>query len=263
MIGKRVAVVSLGPLLALVLSGCATHETQQLPAATQRLTGRELLNRLIVRNEKLKSLRSLAKISYRVGLEKGGFQSAIVVDRPERLRLEAFSMFGTALIVTADAHGVIGLHPSENRFYRGESSRENLFRYTQVLLDLKELTSLLLGMPPVEADARWEVTRTYSQRRLPDGSLDVVELSAETGIPVRWERFSRSGRIQFSAAFQDFSTTAAGLFPLKISFAVPALGRLVEIQYDKPEINAVLSDSLFVQTKPENAVEVPLESLGG
>lgn len=260
MIRKRVRVATLVTLLALILNGCTTHGPErQANLGTPRFTERELLNRLIRRNEKLKSLRSLANVSYRVGSEKGGFQGAIVVDRPARLRLEAFSMFGTALIVTADADGVTGFYPSENRFYRGESSRENLFRYTQVLLDLKELTSLLVGMPPIEMDARWEVARTFIQRRIRDGSLDIVELSAETAIPVRWQRFARTGQIQFSAVFQEFSNTPAGLFPHKISFAVPALGRLVEVRYDEPEINATLLDSLFVQSKPANAVEVPLD----
>jgi len=221
------------------------------------------LNRLIGRNEKLKSLRSLAQISYRAGSKKGGFQGVIVVDRPERLRLEAIAMFGTALIVTADASAVTGFHPRENRFYRGESSKENLFRYTQVLLDLEELSALLLGMPPVAPGAPWEITRNIAQRRLRDGSLDIVELNDQTGIPVRWERFARNGQIQFSAAFQELAKTAVGLFPLKISFAAPALGRLFEVRYDEPEINAVLSDSLFVQSMPDDAVEVPLESLGG
>jgi len=264
LIGERVAVATFVTVLVLGLAGCATLETQQQSTSqTQQFSERELLNRLIQRNDRLRSLRSLAKISYRSGSEKGGFQGAIVVDRPDRLRLEAFSMFGTALVVTAAGNRVTGFYPSENRVYRGESSRQNLFRYTQVLLDLKELTSLLVGMPPIEADARWEVTRTFVQRRLRDGSLDIVELSTQTGVPVRWERFARTGAIQFSAVFQEFSKTSLGAFPLKISFAAPALGRLVEVRYDEPEINASLPDSVFIQNPPENATEVSLDALGG
>lgn len=255
------AVVACGALLSLLLHGCAPLETEQ--PGTKALGSAELLARLMQRNARLESLRSLAKISYRVGQQKGGFQGAIVVGRPDRFRLEAFSMFGTALVVTVDADAVTGFYPGENRFYRGVSSKENLFRYTQVLLDLKELTSLLMGMPPVVANARWEVTQNIVQRRLPGGSLDVVELISETGVPVRWERFDRSGALQFSAVFQEFSNTSAGPFPLKISFVVPDLERLVEIRYDEPEINAKLPDSLFVQNMPDTAVQVPLESLGG
>lgn len=256
----RARAVSTCAALAL-LAGCAALGTKE--PATETLGSTELLSRLMQHNAALESLRSLARISYQAGEEKGGFQGAVVVDRPDRFRLEAFSLFGTALVVTVDGDRVTGFYPRENRFYRGRSSKENLFRYTQVLLDLDELTALLLGVPPVVADVRWEVTHGIAQRRLPDGSLDMVELHGATGAPVRWERFDRRGTLQFTAVFQEFADTSAGPFPLKISFAVPALDRRVEIRYDEPEINVKLSDSLFVQNLPETAVEVPLEALGG
>ena len=91
-------------MLVTLLFGCAAVEMKkQISIGEKTLTNTELLVRLMQRNAKLESLKSLAKISYRAGQEKGGFEGVIVVSRPDRFRLEAFSMFGTALVVTVDA----------------------------------------------------------------------------------------------------------------------------------------------------------------
>ena len=50
----------------------------------------------------------------------------MLVRRPHRLRLEAFSIVGAALILTVDDGQVTGFLPSEARFYRAKTSRENL-----------------------------------------------------------------------------------------------------------------------------------------
>lgn len=245
--------------LVTAMSGCATSSLTTPNAGVQLPFG-DLIAGLAERQQTFRSLRSLARIDYRIDDRKGGFQGVLVVDRPRHLRLEVSSLLGADLILTADEREVQAFHPREGRFYRGASSRENLYQYTQVFLELDELTALLLGLPPVEGAREWEVEGYRASRRRADRGTDVITFDLAQGVPSKWSRLDARGNTRFVALFEDFESTPSGLFPMKISFSAPSLQRRVVIDYDQPELNARISPSVFVQEKPETAVEVPLRS---
>ena len=261
---KRIgsAAARLG-VAALLLAGCAVPGSPPPVPEPPRDPLPHLASVLVQRDEAFRSLRSLARISYRVGEEKGGFSAAVLVQRPGRLRLEAFSVVGAALILTVDDGEVTGFLPSEARFYRGRASRENLYRATRMLLDPHEMAALLLGVPPVDSDAAWDADSLGLRRVAPDGSADVLAFDTGRTAPVRWWRVGPSGEVLYAAAFEDFSDTPFGPFPLTITLETPSLGRSYEVRYDEPEVNVALPDSHFVQDLPQGAVRVPLPSPAG
>lgn len=230
---------------------------------SQRPDTGELVKRLGSRLRQFQSLRTLATVSYWGTDGRGGFQEAVLVQRPDRLRLETLSPLGAILIVTVDADEIAGFHPREGLFYRGRSSKENLFRYTHIPLALGELTSLLMGLPPVEIPARWQDGEGSVYWEIGGGGKERIAFHPTLGVPTQWERSGADGEIELSALFSDFSETPAGLFPLKIVLENPVQQRRLEIRYQEPELNIVLSWPLFVQEKPATAREIPLESLGG
>lgn len=253
--------------LFLEILGCALVSDSP-PIAPEGVPSRrrdlaELLQGLAQRGRELRSLRTLAQVSYRGRDGRGGFQEAILVRRPDRLRLETLTPFGALLIITVDGHEVLGFHPREALFYRGRSSKENILRYTRIPLEVVELTSLLMGLPPVEIQDHWQAKGDAIQRDLKGGGREVVSFDPLQAIPIRWERSGPDGRIELSAHFSDFSPTPAGPFPLAISLEDRSLGNRLEIRYQEPEVNVDLPSGLFIQEKPANAKEVLLESLGG
>ena len=223
----------------------------------------ELVKNLAQRIHQFRSLRTLATVSYWGTDGRAGFQEAVLVHRPDRLRLETLSPLGAILIVTVDADNIEGFHPREGLFYRGRSSKENLLRYTQIPLELEELTSLLMGLPPMEARGRWEGGENSLYREIDGGRKERILFDPSLGAPMRWERLDPGGTIELSAVFSDYVATAAGLFPLKISLEDHNQQKRLEIRYQEPELNVALPLPLFVQEKPANAREIPLESLGG
>lgn len=223
---------------------------------------REMVTNLSQRIRQLSSLRSLASVSYWGADGRGGFQEAILVQRPDRLRLETLSPLGATLIVTVDGAEVVGFHPREGLFYRGRSSKENLFRYIQIPLELGEVTALLMGLPPVQLEGRWEEEGGVIYRD-EGGERDRIIFHPDLGIPVKWERSNSHGEIELSALFSEFSPTSVGLFPMRISLEAHAQQKRVEIRYQEPELNVALPSTLFVQEKPSHVREMPLESLGG
>jgi hypothetical protein len=267
---KRPLVVSFQSLKVLILAmvgfglaGCATvaPPEPQLPAPKWEST--ELIKSIAQRREQFRSLRSPAQVNYAGPDGRHSFQEAVVVQRPDRLRLETLSPLGAILIVTANDKEIVGYHPREGVFVRGRRSKENLLRYTKIPLELDEMTSLLIGLPPVDPSAPWKQEGNTLIFSAADGrKKDAVAFESQQPVPTKWERFNASGAVELSAQFSDYVSTAAGLFPSKLSIEAPLQKRKLELRYQEPELNGKIPSSDFTQQKPPHAQEVPIEAIG-
>ncbi len=255
-------VILLGAVCTMI--GCATVAPPpvkpQLPA--KQWQAGELINSLGERHKQFRSLRALARLDYAGPDGKGNVQEAVLVQRPDRLRLETLTFLGAVLIVTVNDREIIGYHPREGIFVRGPRTKENLLRYTQIPLELNEMTALLLGLPPVDTGApvRQDGPALVFS---PNGrKQDAVSFEAQTPVPTQWERFNDAGAVELIAQFSDYVSTPAGPFPSRIKIEAPLQKRKLEIRYQQPEINASLPPEIFTQEKPAHAEELRLETLG-
>jgi len=252
-------------LLAVTLLGAVACATVKPPAPEDTTPkvwqSGELLNALLQRQEQFRSLRALARVSYSGPDGRNGFQEAVLVERPDRLRLETITYLGAVLIVTVNDKEIAGYHTREGVFLRGERSKENLARYTQIPLELDEITKLLLGLPPVDGTASEQNGNglAFSRQR---GGRDVVTFASHLPAPTRWERLTSGGKVEMTAEFADYAQTASGFFPLKIVFETQSPKRRLEIRYQEPELNAALPANLFSQQTPAHVKELPIEALG-
>ena len=257
---ERIGAMAAGLCVAVLLAGCAAPKPAPKPVPSPNPRLAPLLGE---RDRALQSLRSLARISYRTKNQRGSFDAAVLVRRPHRLRLEAFSIVGAALILTVDDGQVTGFLPSEARFYRAKTSRENLYRATQMFLELDEMVALMMGLPPVDSKAGWNAGALELRRVRADRSTDILTFDENGTAPIRWQRLGPNGESWYVAKFEEYSETAFGRFPLKITLETPPLQRTYEIRYDKPEINITLPEAHFVQDLPEGVVRVPLPTPTG
>jgi hypothetical protein len=179
------------------------------------------------------------------------------------MRLETLTYLGAVLIVTVNDKEITGYHPRDGVFLRGDRSKENLARYTQIPLELDEITRLLLGLPPVEVGGQWEQIGHTLVFPRNGGGRDVVTFASHLPVPTQWQRFSAGGEIEMSAEFGDSIETPTGFFPSKILFEAQTPKRHLEIRYQEPELNASIAPELFSQQKPANVKELPIEALGG
>jgi len=246
------------------INGCATVKPPpakpELPA--KQWQAGELIHSLGERQKQFRSLRALARLDYAGPDGKGNVQEAVLVQRPDRLRLETLTLLGAVLIVTVNDREIIGFHPREGIFVRGSRNKENLFRYTQIPLELDEMTALLLGLPPVDTGAPVRQdgpALVFSPNGL---KQDAVAFEAQTPVPTKWERFNDSGAVELSARFLDYVLTPAGPFPSRIQIEAQLQKRKLDIRYQQPEVNASLSPEIFTQEKPVHAEELRLETLG-
>jgi hypothetical protein len=248
---------------ALGFAGCATvtpPPTPQLPAPEWDRT--KLIDSMSQRVQQFRSIKTLAQVDYSGPDGKHGFQEAVLVQRPDRLRLETLSFLGAILIVTANSKELVGYHPREGIFVRGDRTKDNLRRYTQIPLDLEEITMLLIGLPPVDPNTPADQNKNALIFSSKDGKRDVVVFESQQPVPTKWERLNASGSVELSAEFSDYIQTPAGLFPSQIVFAANLQRKKIQIRYQQPEINATISPELFSQQKPANVQEVPIEAIG-
>ncbi len=255
----------LAAALYWVLTGCATSITPPPPAQgpVKQWDAAELLNSIAQRREQFRSVRTLARVDYSGPEGKSGFQEAILVQRPDRLRLETLTLLGAILIVTVNEKEIIGYHPREGLFLRGQRSKENLLRYTQIPLELDEITALLLGLPPVEHGLPATLVGNVLVFSSNGGRRDRVAFESQLAIPTKWERLNALGQVELMAHFTDYAATSAGLFPGRILIESPPQAKRLQIRFEKPELNITLESQLFRQDKPHHAKEIPLEALGG
>ena len=250
----------------LTLGSCASvSPSVSLPdgVTPQSPATQELVHGLVKRADQVRTLRSLSSINYQYKDERGGFRVALLVDRPNRLRLETLSPLGAILVLTANGDEVVGFLPRKRILYRGVSSKRNLVRFTQIPLELAELTSLLLGLPPVLHGGTWQGEDHAIRRALPNGGSEWIDFDPALGVPIGWDRLDSDGNTELSAVFSDFVSTSAGPFPLKISLESDTEDKTWQIHYREPEINVQIPLPLFVQQRPKQVREISLESLGG
>lgn len=250
-------------MLAVAFSGCATVTAPPVPRLpAPQWESAQLIESITLRRAQFRTLRSLARIDYAGPDGKQGFDEAVLIERPNRLRLETLSMLGAILIVTANDKEIVGYHPRDAVFVRGESSKANLLRYTQIPLELDEITMLLAGLPPVDAATPWR-QEGNSLMFSPNGRVkDAVAFESQLAVPTQWQRFNGSGAVELTAQFSDYITTPAGLFPSKINVEAPLQGKKVEIHFKEPELNATIPAESFSQQKPPHVQEIPIELIG-
>lgn len=214
------------------------------------------------RNEKFHALRSLAQVDYAGPEGAQGFQEAVIVQRPDRLRLETLSFLGAIMIFTANDGEIVGYHPREGLFVRAQPTKENLRRYTQIPLELREITKLLMGLPPIDTAAPWKQEGNRLIFSANGRARDVLTFESHDPVPTRWERFNQDGNVELSAQFSDYVATAAGLFPLAIMLEAPLQKKKLSMRYKEPELNPTLAPEPFTQQIPGHAKEVPIEAVG-
>jgi hypothetical protein len=246
------------------LLGCATVTPPPAPKpAVPQWEGSKLIETLKQRNEQFRSLRALAQVDYAGPEGKHGFQEAVNVQRPDRLRLETLSLLGAILIVTANDQEIIGHHTREGIFVRGRPTKENLLRYTQIPLELPEVTMLLMGLPPVDPVTPWKQEGNSLIFSSTNGKRDTVTFNAPEPVPTKWERLNGEGKVELTAEFSDYIAAVPGSFPQTIMMEAPAQKKKLSIRYKEPEFNAPIPPEIFTQQKPPHAQEVPIEAVGG
>lgn len=257
--GRRLVAIAL----ALTATACAVPRGARAPA---NLPSAESLRQIVhERRDALHSLRAESHISVSGAQRSGSAREVLLVQRPDQLRVEVFSLLGTAFVLTATDGHLAAYVRSENRFYRGPATPDNLARYTGVPLAVPDVVELLMGVPPQRSvgygSVFWDPVK--GQVRLWQSTSRGVQVVAFAGsplVPAGVEERSRDDRLLWRASFSDYVAVGALSVPRSIHFEIPDLQEHVDIELDSPEVNRPLAESLFALNAPPGSEEVRLDA---
>jgi outer membrane lipoprotein-sorting protein len=164
-------------LVLACLSACARGAvcpTTPITEASQALAAQQ------ARSAPIETLRAEARVDQRgrEGRIKG--RVMMFVQRPDRVRFDAVTQFGPALVFTSDGAQIALTDFKQNRFFTGPACERNIARMIGVALAGRDVAAVLLGESPlIQAESASMECRGGSyvvERRAADGGRQELEL---------------------------------------------------------------------------------------
>lgn len=233
------------------LTGCPATVPRPADGPT---TPEPVLARLRERGEAISSLSGLLSIEAWRGDERVRARQLIMVQRPDRLRVDTLTPFDQPVSMMASDGVIVSIYSLEGRrYHQGKATPENLSRLLQLPLTGHELTALLSGGIPLlsytEAHLDWDDGRGAYLLRLSAGTRR-QDIWVESGLFRVLELLTyEGGTLVFSARFGDYSDRGPRAVPRRLRFEVP--GR-------KLRVDAVLVDHALDVSPPEGAFQIPV-----
>jgi hypothetical protein len=263
---RRLWLGAVSPAVAvgLLFAGCAAKRPPTPHLAPAVLpSARDLDAALRTRRDTLRSLRALARLRYQAPDDTSTSREAIVVARPDRLRVEVLSVFGSVFVLTADNGELRAYARQERTVYRGSASPQNLWRYAHLGLPLTDLVALVLGTPPPTRAAHQEVgfdpeTGWIRLRQQLDGGAQIVWFS-DTALPVAAEQRGDDGEVQWQATFSDYEVRDGVPVATRVGIEWPAGRGSLQIALDQIDVNPTLDNSIFALQAPPGSKVVDLD----
>jgi outer membrane lipoprotein-sorting protein len=259
----KIAALAAALCAAAMWSGCAAVRRPVTPATLP--SAAELEVALAKRRDAVHSLRALAHIRYRDPQESNSSREAIVVARPDRLRVEVLSLFGSVFVLAADDGLLTAYARQENTVYRGRASPENLWRYVRLTLPVNDLVDVVLGTPPLRQTKEAEVSfdpqagSIRLSQQLADGA-QVVWFSP-AALPLRAEEQSPDRRTLWRATFDKYEDRNGVPVATRIAVELPEWQRSLDIALEDIDLNPQLDPAAFAVQTPPGSKVVDLDSV--
>jgi hypothetical protein len=236
-----------------------------VPAPSALPSAADLEAQLAVRRAAVHSLRALAHLRYREPEESGTSRQAIIVARPDRLRVEVLSVLGAVFVVTTNQGAITAYARQEDTVYRGAASPANLERYARVGLPVGDLIDIVLATPAphsaehdrVSFDTTIGAVRLV--RTLADRQQSVWFSLPST--PVAAEERGDDGHLDWHATFGGYEDHGGVPIATQVNIELPRWARSLELVLSDVDVNPSLDNSVFAFQTPPGSKEVNLESI--
>jgi len=252
-------------LVATLLDGCAAwrppsphRPPDPLPSVAQ------LDAALAQRRSALQGLRALARLRYTDGTDSTSARQALVIARPDRVRVEVLSMLGAVFLLVAD-HGQLSAYVrDEHTVYRGAASPRNLARYARIGLPIEALVDLLLATP-VAGDGRRRAEVSFDPQRdavllqrTSDGDTYRVWFSDQV-LPVAAELCDPAGETAWRARFEEYREAGGLAVATHVAVELPASAQAMDLVLQDVDVNPRVDPAIFALQVPPGSrlVELP------
>jgi outer membrane lipoprotein-sorting protein len=232
------------------------------------VTAAELIAKLDARSTAIRSFRALAAMRYADAKDKIAVKEVVVVERPDRLRIEMMGTFGIALQIATDGKTLNAYHRGERTFYTGRATMLNFARFTRIQIGMEDIADLLMGIPPKRSRSGDPIMRFETPAGLwrvsmqsNAGDTTTVWFDPDSLVPTKANEVDRRGRVKYAASYFDYQTFADVTVPTRVRFEIPAQEAQVELRYSNVSVNTALEPGLFHFEAPSGARVVDLDAL--
>lgn len=258
---RRAAIAGL--LTAVALAGCSVRPAPGPPTPVAApVDAQAIVAADAARRAALRSLRAWARLAYQSPDESHRAKQLLVVERPDRLRLEVFSPFGAVFVLAAADGALTAYDRGASTVYRGAASADNLRRYTQMDLPVAGAVDLLLGTPPLDAAEPGIVSVDGAAielwRGTADGGARVVWYSPAL-LPQRYEEQDRDGRVRLRAAYDGYASIDGVEVATQLHIELPPSQQRIELTLSDVEVNPALGAAVFALQTPDGSAVVDLD----
>lgn len=258
---SRCSPIFLTFIIAVLLTSC----TQVRPKAVGEQMSQDfaagLMRAWSEKSINVNSIQGLAKVKVRTPEKTLHGTQVLLAEKPDRLRAETLSPFGSPLLLlAADGKNLGVLLPSQNIYYTGAATAENLSRFVRLPLQVSDLISVLLYQPPLISALRetafklleggWLMVRSGKLRRqelIFNNDQQLVEVNY-------YDRDTLLMKVTYSQFDQD-----EGRFPLHFGIDLPEQEITASLEFSEPETNGTLRPGIFKLTPPPGVTIVSLD----
>jgi len=216
---------------------------------------------VVARREKITAVQGETRVSAETPNGGGSLTQYVIAQTPDRLRLEAVTIFGNPVaVLSSDGQRYAFFDVEHGQFFEGPATASNISRLLPTAIPPDELVSLLLGIPPLPKDAQPvaldidEQRRTYALTLASGAHRMWIGLDPRTLRPL-WVRFPQRDKLgPYFALLSDFDDKTELPKLVKLTGSDPKA--FVELKWKEREINPELEPDVFLQEPPENAREI-------
>ncbi|MFO7812737.1 MAG: DUF4292 domain-containing protein [Pelovirga sp.] len=244
-------------LLLLLLNACARPPEPlwtDVPAASELV---ELLNARAGTNNRLDTA---ASVSITAQGKYVSTQQFILVEEPDRIRVDALTGFGQLVMqLTSDGEVLSVLLNTTNppRFYRGSATEENFARFVRLPLPPQLLVAILLYEPPLVdyQQARVHQRGDLLELLLVDGSFSQT-FYFDDQLQLTGSEYAHHQQTRLAVDYSRFS--AADGFPRRIALRMPEEDISLAMTINELTLNGDIPAERFTLQAPENITIEPI-----
>lgn len=210
--------------------------------------------------EEVQSIQGLAQVHVQAPLSSMTGQQVLLVDKPDKIRSETLSPFGIPIMTFTANSGQLNVHlPSQNTYYRGLASAENLGLFSQIPLDIPFLIEILLYQPPLINAWQEKAYRLNDEGWIlvRHGTLQRQELVFNKSRRLVEAAFFEDNALKIKIHYKNFSEDS-DQYPRKLILEVPEKHAKIELDFSSVKVNAPLKQGVFTLNPPQGATVVYL-----
>jgi hypothetical protein len=242
-------------MLASLLTACAPVRPNIIGAPLSRSFADSLIREWQESSSRVYSLQGLAKVQFQAPLNSLQGSQVLLAEKPDHLRAETLSPFGSPLLLLVADGGNLGVSlPSQNLYYTGAATAENLDLFVHMPLRPADLVGVLLYQPPLISAWKEEV---YALR---EGGWLLVRY----GTSLRQELVFNPGRQLAQASFYENNDLTLRVnyaqielgsvwFPRRLSLEVPEKHATISLDFTDLDLNTAMRPGVFRVTPPPGA----------